>query len=145
MNWDIGKEDFETTLSRHKRYLNTQDLSGLTVERYLKDIKNLLVFSKDSHPSMEQVDAFKNHLIEDRRVDVYHMFTRYKKIAGIVRWGGWIPYFLKAPPRPIMISKGCDLIIVQKLLRHQDIRPTLRYAHMSDTVARDWYNKTLKN
>jgi integrase/recombinase XerD len=78
-----------------------------------------------------------------RRVDLYHMFARYKAKAGINKRGG-LHVFSRHTPATIMISKGCDLRIVQRLLRHKDIRTTLRYAHVSDTVARDWYNKSLK-
>jgi integrase/recombinase XerD len=78
-----------------------------------------------------------------RRVDLYHMFARYKAKAAVNKCGG-LHVFSRHTPATIMISKGCDLRIVQRLLRHKDIRTTLRYAHVSDTVARDWYNKSLK-
>ena len=43
----------------------------------------------------------------------------------------------------IMIAHGCDIRIVQKILRHNDIRTTLRYAHVSDKTQRDAYEKFL--
>jgi integrase/recombinase XerD len=42
-----------------------------------------------------------------------------------------------------MIAKGCDLRIVKEILRHKDIRTTLRYAHVSDKTLREKYNQCL--
>ncbi|MCJ7445180.1 MAG: tyrosine-type recombinase/integrase [Methanotrichaceae archaeon] len=66
----------------------------------------------------------------------------YKKKAGIEKRGG-LHVFGRHTPATIMISKGCDIRIVQTLLRHDDIRTTLRYAHVSDKTRQEWYNRTL--
>ncbi|MGD0953290.1 MAG: hypothetical protein ABR985_13010 [Methanotrichaceae archaeon] len=38
---------------------------------------------------------------------------------------------------------GCDIRIVQTILKHNDIRTTLRYAHVSDKTKRERYERCL--
>jgi integrase/recombinase XerD len=76
------------------------------------------------------------------RGDVYRMFISYKGKAGIEKHGG-VHVFSRHTAATIMIANGCDLRTVQELLRHRDIRTTLRYAHVSDTTKRKKYNECL--
>jgi integrase/recombinase XerD len=78
-----------------------------------------------------------------RREDVYQMFIKYKKAAGITRRSG-LHVFSRHSPATLMVSNGCDIRIIQRVLRHQDIRTSLRYAHVDEVAAKSWYNKTLK-
>ncbi|MGA9098422.1 MAG: tyrosine-type recombinase/integrase [Methanotrichaceae archaeon] len=77
----------------------------------------------------------------DRR-DVYRMFMAYKKNAGVEKQGG-VHVFARHSTATIMVANGCDIRIVQELLRHKDIRTTLRYAHVSDKTKREKYEKCL--
>ena len=77
----------------------------------------------------------------DRR-DVHRIFIQYKDRAGISKPGG-VHCFARHTPATIMISKGADIRIVQKILRHNDIKTTLRYAHVSDKTQREAYEKFL--
>jgi integrase/recombinase XerD len=77
------------------------------------------------------------------RHDVYRMFIKYKELAKIVRRGG-VHTFSRHSPATVMVAKGCDIRIVREILRHKDIRTTLRYAHVNDKVIREWYDKTLR-
>ena len=74
---------------------------------------------------------------------VIRMFLYYKEKAGI-RKPGAVHVFSRHSSATIMISNGCDIRIVKELLRHRDIRTTLRYAHVSDTTKREKYEKYLK-
>jgi len=74
--------------------------------------------------------------------DVYRMFLHYKAKAGIKKPGG-VHVFSRHTPATIMISKGCDIRIVKEVLRHRDIRTTLRYAHVSDKTKREKYEQYL--
>jgi integrase/recombinase XerD len=74
--------------------------------------------------------------------DVYRMFQYYKEKAGVKKPGG-VHVFSRHTPATIMIAKGCDCRIVKEVLRHKDIRTTLRYAHVSDKIKQEWYHKTL--
>lgn len=74
---------------------------------------------------------------------LYTIFSRYKAKAGIEKKGG-VHVFGRHSSATIMTAKGVPLNIVQNLLRHKDVRTTLRYAHVDQTVAREWYNKTMR-
>lgn len=78
----------------------------------------------------------------DRR-DIWRMFMKYKKMAGIQKQGG-VHVFARHTPATIMIANGCDIRVVQEVLRHRDIRTTLRYAHVSDKTKREKYVQYLK-
>jgi integrase/recombinase XerD len=76
------------------------------------------------------------------RNEVHRMFVIYKKKAGIERTGG-VHVFARHTPATIMIAKGCDIRIVKEVLRHRDIRTTLRYAHVADKTKRERYEQYL--
>jgi integrase/recombinase XerD len=77
----------------------------------------------------------------DRR-DVHRMFVTYKKKAGIEKQGG-VHVFARHSSATIMVANGCDIRIVKELLRHRDIRTTLRYAHVTDKTMRERYEQCL--
>ena len=77
----------------------------------------------------------------DRR-DVNRMFHYYKKKAGIEKAGG-VHVFARHTAATILVANGCDLRHVKELLRHNDIRTTLRYAHVGEKTLREKYNKCL--
>jgi integrase/recombinase XerD len=77
------------------------------------------------------------------RKDLYRMFILYKKKANIQKKGG-LHVFARHTPATIMIAKGCDVRIVKELLRHRDIRTTMRYAHVSDKTVRNACEQYLK-
>ena len=74
--------------------------------------------------------------------DIHRMFLSYKKKAGIDKPGA-VHVFSRHTPATIMVAKGCDIRIVQEVLRHRDIRTTLRYAHVSDKTKREKYERYL--
>ncbi|MDF0590284.1 tyrosine-type recombinase/integrase [Methanotrichaceae archaeon Mx] len=76
------------------------------------------------------------------RKDLYRMFITYKKKAGVEKQGG-AHVFARHTPATIMIAKGCDIRIVKEVLRHRDIRTTLRYAHVADKTKREKYEQYL--
>lgn len=73
---------------------------------------------------------------------LHRQFMDIKKKAGVIRPGG-VHVFSRHTPATLMISKGCDIRIVQKILRHSDIQTTVRYAHVSDKTQREAYEKFL--
>ena len=70
------------------------------------------------------------------------MFAIYKEKAGIKKCGG-LHVLSRHSAATIMIANGCDIRIVQEVLRHKDIRTTLRYAHVSDKTKREKYEQYL--
>lgn len=81
------------------------------------------------------------HRFDHRRLG--KLFADYKAKAGLNKPGG-LHVFGRHTPATIMVSNGCDIRVVQKLLRHRDIRTTLRYAHVSEKTARDWNDRALR-
>jgi integrase/recombinase XerD len=76
------------------------------------------------------------------RKDLYRMFIIYKNKANIQKAGG-LHVFGRHSPATMMIANGCDIRIVKELLRHKDIRTTLRYTHVADKTLRERYNQFL--
>ncbi|AEB68544.1 MULTISPECIES: tyrosine-type recombinase/integrase [Methanothrix] len=77
------------------------------------------------------------------RKDLYRMFIIYKHKSNVQKAGG-LHVFSRHTPATLMIANGCDIRIVKELLRHRDIRTTLRYAHVADKTLRERYNQCLK-
>lgn len=76
------------------------------------------------------------------REDIYRLFIDYKKMAGISKRGG--PHvWSRHTPGTLMIANGCDIRIVQQVLRHSDIRTSLRYCFVEDQTRRERYEKCL--
>jgi integrase/recombinase XerD len=73
---------------------------------------------------------------------LYTMFLGYKAKAHITKKGG-LYVFARYTTATMMIKNGGDIRVVQEILRHADIRTTLRYAHVSDATKREKYNKLL--
>ncbi|MFB3894934.1 MAG: tyrosine-type recombinase/integrase [bacterium] len=73
---------------------------------------------------------------------IYDVFQDYKDRAGISKKAG--PHvFFRASPATLMVSRGCDIRIVKDILRHSDIRTTLRYVFVEDQTKRTMYDKYL--
>lgn len=73
---------------------------------------------------------------------LHSIFSAYKEKAGIQKKGS-VHVFSRHTPATIMVANGCDIRIVKEVLRHSDIRTTLRYAHVSDKTKREKYEKYL--
>lgn len=74
--------------------------------------------------------------------DVHRMFLYYKKKAGVKKSGA-VHVFSRHTTATMMIANGADIRIVKDILRHTDIRTTLRYAHVSDKTKREKYEQCL--
>ena len=74
--------------------------------------------------------------------DVHRMFLYYKEKAGVKKPGA-VHVFSRHSPATIMVAKGCDIRIIKEILRHKDIRTTLRYAHVANETKRKMYEQYL--
>ncbi len=108
---------------------------AVTLKRYLAVRPSLEI---DGHYPLFYTDFGRRW---DRR-DVYRMFMTYKMRAGIQKHGG-VHVFARHSSATIMVSRGCDIRIVKEVLRHKDLRTTLRYAHVSDKTKREKYEQCL--
>ena len=142
---NLDEDDLDlNTLTIHVRggkggkdgIVHIQDDCGKVLKRYLEVKPPVTVNGRKPL-------FFSDHGRRWNRKNLHHMFARYKSLAGIEKRGG-LHVFGRHSPATIMISKGCDIRIVQTILRHSDIRTTLRYAHVSDSVKKEWYDRTLR-
>lgn len=86
---------------------------------------------------------YTDHANRWHRNDIHRMFVNYKNKANIRKPGG-VHVFSRHSPATIMIANGCDIRIVKEVLRHKDIKTTLRYAHVADHTKRERYDEYLK-
>lgn len=73
---------------------------------------------------------------------LHSVFKAYKKKTGVQKKGS-LHVFGRHTPATIMVANVCDIRIVKKVLRHRDIRTTLRYAHVSNKTMREKYEQYL--
>jgi len=78
----------------------------------------------------------------DRR-DIHRLVINYKQRAGINKPGGSHVLF-RHTPASIMVQNGCDLLTIQHVLRHRDIKTTMRYLHLAEDIKRSKYDQFLK-
>lgn len=71
------------------------------------------------------------------------MFMKIKRRAEVARQGG-LHVFGRHTPASLMVARGADIRVVQVILRHRSITTTVKYAHVSNETARNWYEKCLK-
>jgi integrase/recombinase XerD len=106
-----------------------------TLRRYLEVKPKMLVEGREPL-------FFTDYGQRWQRTEVHRLFTHYKAKACIEKAGG-VHVFARHTTATMMIANGADIRIVQEVLRHNDIRTTLRYAHVSDKTKRESYSKCL--
>jgi integrase/recombinase XerD len=74
---------------------------------------------------------------------LYRMFIEYKKRASITRPGG-VHCFSRHSSASLLAKNNCDILTIQRLLRHSDPKTTMRYLHTNDEIIREKYNKFLR-
>lgn len=142
-NLNDSDVDFKARTLRVREGKGGKDGMVLLREECLKVLRQYLEVRPplkiDGHSPLFYTDFGRRW---DRR-DIYRLFIGYKKAAGVEKHGG--PHvFSRHTTATIMIAKGCDIRIVKDVLRHNDIRTTLRYAHVSDKTKREMYEQYLK-
>lgn len=111
------------------------DECASTLHRYLAARPPLTIEGRELFSIPTSANAGKGQ----RYIDY---FVQYKSKANIQKVGG-IHVFSRHSPATLLLSNGCDISIVQKILRHSDIRTTLRYTHLSDKVKRENYERCI--
>ena len=76
------------------------------------------------------------------RKEIYRLVIYYKRRAGITKKGGAHVLF-RHTPASLIVQKGCDLLTIQHVLRHNDITTSMRYLHMADDTKRSMYDRCL--
>lgn len=108
--------------------------------RYLKQYLSIRpAFKIDGRQPLFYSDFWNRY----DRDSLYRIFCYCKERAGIRKKGG-LHVFGRHSSATLMMSKGVPLNVIQILLRHKDVRSTLRYTHVDNAVMRHWYNRTMK-
>ena len=76
------------------------------------------------------------------RKEIYNLVIYYKERSGIAKKGGAHVLF-RHTPASLMVQNGCDLLTIQHILRHNDIKTSMRYLHLADDTKRLKYDKFL--
>jgi site-specific recombinase XerD len=76
------------------------------------------------------------------RGSLYRIFFYIKERAGIES-GGSLHKLGRHSSVILMTARGVPLNVVQFLMRHKDIRSTMCYAHVDDSIGRQWHSKTM--
>lgn len=74
------------------------------------------------------------------RRSVYRMFMYYKKLAGIEKHGG-VHVFARHSMGSLLVKRGCDILTIKQLMRHEDVTTTMRYLHLHDSERREKYER----
>jgi integrase/recombinase XerD len=106
-----------------------------TLRKYLEVRPPLLIDGK-------QYLFYTDYNRKWNRVVLFEVFRDIKHRAKVSSPGG-LHVFSRHTPSTLMIAHGADIRVVQTILRHNDIKTTLRYAHVSDTTKRTMYDKFL--
>jgi integrase/recombinase XerD len=140
-NLDMPDLDMKTQTIRIRDGKGGKDGVVFLKDECIKVLRQYLAM----RPQLEENDQSLFYTVYGKRWDrrdVHRIFVQYKNKAGISKPGG-VHCFARHTPATIMIAKGADIRIVQKVLRHNDIKTTLRYAHVSDKTQRETYEKFL--
>jgi integrase/recombinase XerD len=106
-----------------------------TLRRYLDIRPPCLIDGKQYLFYTDQGNCFDH-------ISLHRIFTYIKKRAGVNSLGS-LHVFGRHTPATVLIAHGADIRVVQTIMRHCNIRTTIRYAHVSDTTKRTMYDKFL--
>jgi len=106
-------------------------------------LKSYLEMSPSTEISGHRPLFFTDYKNRWNRYDVLRMFHVYKRKAGIDKPGG-VHVFGRHSPASLMVKNGCDLLTIQRVLRHKSIESTMRYTHIMDDVKRTKYDRFLR-
>lgn len=142
-NLDDDDLDLKNLTVRVRQGKGGRDGYGLITDecaRYLKQYLSIRPSLKIDGRQPLFYSDFGNRYDRD---SLYRIFCYCKERAGIEKKGG-LHVFGRHSSATLMTAKGVPLNVIQALLRHKDVRSTLRYAHVNNAVARQWYNKTMR-
>jgi len=127
--------DFEAMTLRIRGKGGREDLIPLNSE-VAAILKEYLAIRPQIEVNGEHPVFITDYLHRWHRTDVHRLLMSYKKKAGVNKPGG-VHVFGRHSPASIMIKNGCDILTIKELMRHQDIKTTSRYLHISDQVKRE--------
>ena len=141
-NLDDGDLDLNAKTLRLKDTKNNSDALALINSQCVETLKAYLKVRPKIEVDGRTPLFYTDYLNRWANNDVHRMFVSYKAKAGVKKPGA-VHVFSRHTPATLMVAKGCDVRIVMELLRHRDIRTTLRYAHVSDKTRREMHDRYL--
>ena len=124
--------------------LKIKHIDGQRKMVYLEDAKgkkdrvvslspNMLIMLREYYKLYQPKDylfegQFKNTHLSERSIQ--EIIQKTKKKAGIIQAGGM--HMLRHSFATHLLDKGIDVVFIQKLLGHNDIKTTLRYLHVTN-------------
>ncbi|MCJ7443438.1 MAG: site-specific integrase [Methanotrichaceae archaeon] len=134
--------DFEARTIRLRHTKGKREAIVPINEKIIQILRDYLKVRPSVIVDNEKPLFFTDFLRRWNRMDVYRMFIKYKKLARINKPGG-IHVFGRHSPASIMVKNGCDIMTVKEIMRHKDIKTTVRYLHIDDKTKREKYEKFL--
>ncbi len=136
-----GDINWEAKTLRVRGKWNREDIQPLHPESEKVIIEYLAV-----RPTIT-IDGAKPLFVTDYlnrmcREDISRIFHKYKKLAGVTSKGG-CHVWGRHSSASLMIRNGSDILTVSKIMRHNDIRTTMRYLHTFDQTVRERYVSSL--
>lgn len=142
-NLDDADLDIENLTIRIREGKGGRDGYAFLTHGCVRNLKQYLSIRPPLEIDGRQPLFFTEYGNRWKRGALYRIFGYYKVNAGIEKKGG-LHVFGRHSAATLMTSRGVPLNIVQNLLRHKDVRSTLRYAHVDSAIAREWHNKTMR-
>lgn len=119
-----------------EREVPIRDEALIALNEYLKYVKkNMIVVDKN-------IIFLNKHGKKLTRQYVWQMIKKRAKKAGITK--DISPHTLRHSFATHLLSKGCDLKVVQKLLGHENIETTQIYTHVAEEKILNIYDKYRK-
>ena len=119
-----------------EREVPIRDEALIALNEYLKYVKkNMIVVDKN-------IIFLNKHGNKLTRQYVWQMIKKRAKKAGITK--DISPHTLRHSFATHLLSKGCDLKVVQKLLGHENIETTQIYTHVAEEKILNIYDKYRK-
>ncbi len=133
--------DFGAKTLRVRGKWNREDLQPLhpTAEKAIRDYLEIRPIIKVNGEKPLFVTDYLNRM---HRADVSRIFHKYKKLANVTSPGG-CHVFGRHSPASLTIHNGSDILTVRRIMRHNDVRTTMRYLHTCDQTVREKYINTL--
>jgi integrase/recombinase XerD len=130
-------------LTIHVRHgKGNKDAYVLISERCAKILRRYLEIRPSVTIDGKNYLFFTDYARPFNRTVLHKIFFNIKKRAKVTSPGG-LHVFGRHSSATLLIKNGADIRVVQEIMRHNDIKTSVRYCHVSDTTKITMYDKFL--